>query len=140
MILDRSDPETLRWGAVPLRLVVGLVFALHGGQKLFGGGLAGTAGFLGQLGVPLPTLAAAALIAVELAGGLMVLVGLRTRWVAPLLALDMLGAMLLVHLRNGFFLPDGVEFVLTLFAGAVSLAVLGSGPASLDEILARRSP
>jgi putative oxidoreductase len=119
--------------------VVGLVFVLHGGQKLLAMGLAGTAGFLGQLGVPLPAVAAAALIAVELVGGLLVLLGWRTRWAAALLALDMLGAMALVHVRGGFFLPDGVEFVLTLFAACAALALLGPGPASLDA-LAERPP
>jgi uncharacterized membrane protein YphA (DoxX/SURF4 family) len=53
------------WGVLPLRIVVGLVFVVHGAQKLFGFGLAGTAGFLGNLGIPLPTIAASALIAVD---------------------------------------------------------------------------
>lgn len=56
------------WGALPLRLALGLVFAVHGAQKLFGFGLAGTAGFLGSLGVPLPTIGAAGLIAVARRG------------------------------------------------------------------------
>ena len=78
----RRDADLVRWGPVPLRLVVGLVFILHGAQKLLDPGPAGTAGFLGQLGVPLPAVAAAVLIAVELVGGLLVLIGWRTRWAA----------------------------------------------------------
>jgi putative oxidoreductase len=70
-------------GILPLRLVVGLVFVMHGGQKLFSTGLVGTTGFLGQLGIPLPGVAAVVLIAVELLGGLAILLGLRTRIVAP---------------------------------------------------------
>jgi uncharacterized membrane protein YphA (DoxX/SURF4 family) len=97
------------WGLLLLRAVVGLVFVVHGGQKLFGFGLAGTAGFLGSLGIPLPTIAAAGLIAAELLGGLALLLGAWTRIAALLLAADMLVAMLTVHLRGGFFVPDGVR-------------------------------
>lgn len=121
-----------RWALLPLRLVVGLVFVVHGGQKLFAFGLAGTAGFLGSLGVPLPTLAAAGVIAVEMLAGVALLLGAGTRVAATLLAADMLVAMLTVHLRGGFFAPDGVEFVLTLFAACLTLAGLGAGPWSVD--------
>jgi putative oxidoreductase len=100
-------------GLLSLRTVVGLVFVVHGTHKLFGFGLAGTAGFLGGLGIPLPTVAAAGVIAVELLGGLALLPGAGTRIAATLLAVDMLVAMLTVHPRGGFFVPDGVEFVLT---------------------------
>ena len=125
------------WAILPLRLVVGLVFVAHGAQKLFQFGLGGTTAFLGQLGVPLAGLAALVLIAVELLGGLAILLGLFTRLVAVLLAADMLTALLTVHLRNGFFLPDGIEFVLTLLGGALSLAGLGPGPLALDRRKAR---
>jgi putative oxidoreductase len=117
---------------LPLRLVLGLVFVAHGAQKLFGFGLAGTAGFLGSLGVPLPTVAAAGLITVELLGGVALILGAWTRTVAALLAADMLVAILTVHLRGGFFVPDGVEFVLTLFGACLTLAGLGAGPCSVD--------
>jgi putative oxidoreductase len=121
-----------RWGVLPLRLVLGIVFALHGAQKLFDLGLAGTAGFLGSLGVPLPTIAAAGLIAVEGLGGVALLLGAWTRVVAALLAAEMLVAILTVHLRGGFFVPDGVEFVLTLLGGCLALVGLGAGPFSVD--------
>jgi putative oxidoreductase len=120
------------WGLLVLRAVVGLVFFVHGAQKLFGFGLAGTAGFLGGLGIPLPTVAAGGLIAVELLGGLALLLGAWTRVVAALLAVDMLVAMLTVHLRGGFFVPDGVEFVLTLLGTCLALIGLGAGPWSID--------
>jgi putative oxidoreductase len=125
------------WGVLPLRAVVGLVFVAHGAQKLFGFGLAGTAGFLGGLGIPLPTLAAAVVIAVELVGGFALLLGAGTRIVALLLAGDMLVAMLAVHVHGGFFAPDGVEFVLTLFGACLTLAGLGAGPWSVDEVRRR---
>jgi putative oxidoreductase len=125
------------WGVLPLRLVIGLVFVMHGAQKLFGFGLAGTAGFLGSLGIPLPTVAAAVLIAVELLGGLALILGAGTRYVAAALAVEMLVALLTVHLRAGFFVPDGMEFVLTLLAGCLTLVAVGAGPWSVDR--ARRA-
>jgi putative oxidoreductase len=128
-----------RWGVLPLRIVVGLVFVAHGGQKLFGFGLAGTAGFLGSLGIPLPTVAAAGLIAAELVGGLALLLGAGTRIAAAVLAADMLVAILTVHLRGGFFVPDGVEFVLTLLGACVALLGLGAGPCSIDGARGRQS-
>ncbi len=126
-------------GVLPLRIVVGLVFVVHGAQKLFVFGLADTAGFLGSLGIPLPTVAAAALIAVELLGGLALLLGAGTRIVAAVLAADMLVAILTVHVRGGFFVPDGIEFVLTLLGACLALVGLGAGPCSVDGARGRES-
>ncbi len=123
---------TAGWGVLPLRLVVGLVFVVHGAQKLFVFGLAGTSGFLGSLGVPLPPVVAVGLIAAEIVGGLALIVGAWTRLAAALLAADMLVALLAVHARGGFFVPDGVEFVLTLLGGCLALIGLGAGPWSVD--------
>lgn len=134
----RGGASAQAWGVLPLRLVVGLVFLMHGGQKLFVFGLEGTVAFMSQLGVPAPSLAAMVLIAVEMLGGLALILGLFARWAALLLAVDMLVAILTVHLRGGFFLPDGYEFVLTLLAANVTLALLGPGDASVDRVLETR--
>jgi putative oxidoreductase len=75
---------------------------------------------------------------VEFVGGLALLLGLFTRWAAIPLAIDMLVAMLTVHLKAGFFLPNGYKFVLTLLAANVALALLGSGEASLERIFRQR--
>ncbi len=128
------------WGITVLRVVVGIVFLAHGGQKLFVWGFGGVAGFLGQVGIPAPMLAAVVVTLVELLGGLAILLGLFARWAAIPLAINMAVAILTVHLRAGFFLPNGYEFALTLLAANVALILLGSGEASLDSLLGKRAP
>jgi len=125
------------WGVAVLRVVVGIVFLAHGGQKLFVWGIGNVAGSFGQMGIPLPMLAAIVVTLVEFLGGLALLLGLFARWAAIPLAIEMLVATLVVHLRGGFFAPEGVEFTLTLLAANVALALLGSGEASLDRLLGK---
>ncbi len=136
---DTRGLTTLQsWGITILRVVVGLVFLMHGGQKLFVWGFASVAGFFGQMGIPVPMVAAVIVTMVEFLGGLALLLGVFTRWAAIPLALNMLVATLTVHLPAGFFLPKGYEFTLTLLAASVALALLGSGAASVDRMLEMR--
>jgi putative oxidoreductase len=127
------------WGLVPLRAAVGIVFLMHGGQKLFVYGLAGTGGAMAQMGIPLPQVAAVVVTAVEFLGGLAILLGLFTRWAGLLLAVDMAVAIVAVRLKGGFFAPTGFEYEFTLLGAALTLAVLGSGGVSLDRSF-RRQP
>ena len=128
-------------GLAILRVVVGIVFFVHGFQKLFFVGFGGVAGMMEGLGVPAPGLFAVILTLVELLGGLALILGLFTRLAAIPLAVDMLVATLMVHLPNGFsVLPNGgYEFTLVLLAASVALAVAGPGEASLDRLLASRT-
>jgi putative oxidoreductase len=61
--------------------------------------------------------------------------GLLTRWAAVPLAIDMLVAMIVVHLPGGFFLPNGIEFTLALLAGCVSIGLVGPGAFALDNVI-----
>ena len=127
------------WGLTVLRIVVGMVFLVHGLQKLLVMGFGGVAGFFGSLGVPAPGLFAVLVTLVEVLGGLALILGLLTRLAAILLALDMLVAILTVHLPNGFFVNNGgYEFPLVLLASCVALAVAGAGEGALDGLLASR--
>jgi putative oxidoreductase len=120
------------WGAFVLRVVVGVVFAAHGAQKLFSFGLDGVASFMGEAGFPLPYVSAVAATAAELLGGVALVAGFYTRLAAIPLAFTMLVAMVKVHLGGGFFLPEGFEYTFTLFGASVALVLLGSGPVSID--------
>ena len=123
------------WGLVPLRLAVGLVFLMHGGQKLFVFGVAGTADIMSKLGIPLATLAALIVIAAELLGGAAILVGFFARWAGAILAIEMLVAIPVARLAGGFFAPYGFEFEFTLLGACLTFAALGSGGVSLDRAL-----
>jgi putative oxidoreductase len=127
-------------GLLMLRLVVGLTLAAHGAQKLFGWfggyGLNGTGGFLEQLGfVPGRRHALFAGLA-ELGGGLLLALGLATPLAATLIISVMFVAIATVHIKHGFFNQNqGYEYALTLAVVALSLAIIGAGPISVDGAL-----
>ena len=126
------------WGTTLLRIAVGFVFIAHGAQKLFVMTPAGLSGFFGQLGLPVPLASAWLVIAVELVGGVAMVAGLGTRIVAALFAATMAVAIATVHGPQGFFLPNGYEYVLVLFAASISLIVQGGGAFAIDNILWER--
>src|SRR5262250_1276633 len=117
-------------GLTVLRIVVGIVFLMHGYQKLFKMGFHGVEGFFGHLGIPLPLVAAVVVTLLEFGGGILLIAGVLVRPVGALLACDMLVAIIKVHWGHGFF-GGGVEFPLTLLAAAICLALAGGGALSL---------
>ena len=123
-----------------LRLVVGLGFAAHGAQKLFGAfggaGIDGTARGFEQLGLRPGRLHAVGAGTAEFAGGLLIALGLVTPFAAAMLIAVMTSAVLTVHARNGFFnTNNGFEYNLALVAVAFALAGIGAGRWSLDHVL-----
>jgi len=123
-----------------LRLVVGVIFFAHGWQKIFDYTIPGTQAAFTQMGVPAAQLVAPAIGFLELLGGAAIIVGVLVRPVAILLALDMLGALFLVHAPAGIFADKGgYELVLVLSAGAAALAIVGAGRFSIDALVFGRS-
>ena len=135
----RSTHTQADIGLAILRTIVGLVFAVHGAQKLFVFGFAGVTGAFTQMGIPMAAVAGPAVALLEFFGGIALIIGLLTRFAGLGLAINMLGAILFVHAKAGFFAPNGVEFVLTLLAGAAALAIAGGGRYSIDALIASRA-
>jgi putative oxidoreductase len=129
-----------------LRLVLGVVFFAHGAQKLlgwFGGfGFSGTVGFFTHMGMPAPV--AVLVILTEFFGGLGLILGFLTRIPALGIAVEMVGAIFMVHLPNGFFMNwannqkgEGFEYHLLAIAVATTLLLRGAGAFSVDRALSK---
>src|SRR6476661_1811932 len=138
LLFGSPSTRQLSLGLLVLRIAAGAVFINHGGQKLFVYGFAGVTGAFTQMGVPMPGIMGPFIALLEFFGGLALIVGLLSRLAALGLAFDMIGAILLVHLKGGFFLPAGYEFALTLLAASLAIAVGGPGALSVDAAIARR--
>lgn len=116
-----------QWGLTILRIFVGVVFVVHGYQKLFQLGIHGVAGMFGHFGIPLPLVSAVIVSLVEFVGGILLITGLATRIAAALNGIDMMVAILAVHLKNGFSAPMGFEHPFTLLGACVCLLLAGGG-------------
>ena len=121
-----------------IRAVTGVIFIAHGWQKLFVYGFGGVSGAFAHMGVPAPEVLGPFVALVEFFGGIALVIGLLTRLAALGLAFNMLVAMLLVHIKSGFFAPSGIEFPLSLFAAALVLVFTGAGNLSSDRAVGAR--
>jgi Predicted membrane protein len=125
-------------GIAILRIVTGIIILMHGWQKFFGMGIGGVTGFFTHVGVPMPGVMAPLVATIEIVGGIALIVGLLTRLAALGVAADLLGAIIFVHFKNGFFNPAGYEFPLLIVAAAAALTLAGPGAYALDNALAAR--
>ena len=124
-------------GLLIVRVVIGLLFAVHGTQKLFGWfgghGLKGTAGFMGQLRYRNPRAAAFAACVFETGAGLFLAVGFLTPLAAAAIIGVMINAIVSAKLRQG--LIGGYELDVLYAVGAAGLAFTGAGTYSIDHAL-----
>lgn len=123
-------------GLLLARLVIGAIFIVHGAQKVFQLGLPAVQQNFAGMHVPFPEITAPLVAFVELIGGILLVLGLLTPIAGVALAIDMLGAAIIVHLANGMFAENGGwETVAGLGAGALALAASGPGRFALDHLL-----
>jgi len=137
--LLRTDDN---WAPLALRVPVGIIFAVHGAQKLFGWfggyGLEGTGQYMASIGLAPGVLMALLAGAAEFFGGLALIAGLLVRPASAALALTMLVAIFSVHIDKGLFVTNnGYEYALSLLAITVALSLTGAGRASFDRLLTR---
>ena len=142
-LIQKLAQSNAGFGALALRVPVGIIFMAHGAQKLFGWfsgyGLEGTGQWMASIGLGPGVLMALLAGSAEFFGGLFILLGLLTRPAAASLAVTMLVAIFAVHFENGLFMSNnGYEFGLALLAASVSLAFSGAGKAAIDETIAKK--
>jgi putative oxidoreductase len=124
------------WGHLALRASLGLVFFMHGWQKVFMMGIPGVTGFLTSLGFPMPGVFAYILAYGELVFGAMMIIGLLTHWVAKYHVIVALVALVTVHLSKGFFVSaGGYEFILLILAASLAILFSGPGKYSVDKMM-----
>jgi len=132
-----------------LRVVLGVVFFAHGAQKMlgwFGGyGFSATMGYFTNSGIPAPLAFLA--IAAEFFGGIGLMIGFLSRIAALGIVVNMVVALLIVHLPFGLFMNwtgtqkgEGFEFHLLAIALGSAILAMGGGAASLDRALSKRYP
>ena len=131
-----SKLDAFRWLApVLLRVVVGLIFTVHGYHKLLGG-MEGFTQYVVTLGFPAFMAWVAA--GTEFFGGVALILGLFTRWAALGVGCVMAVAIVKVHWAAGLVGDHGYEYPLTLLCVALSLILMGGGTLSLDRYAIER--
>lgn len=134
-----ESTTTVSWAAFLLRLGAATVFLAHSLPKLFPGKAGGKVGRqkitedIAGLGFPRPELWALAVVLLQAVGGLLLLAGLFTAWLAAALAMVMVVATYAKHREMGFVM--GSDFPWALLCMLLALAALGDGRFSLGTVL-----
>jgi putative oxidoreductase len=121
-----------------LRFGLGGIMIVHGAQKLFIFGFAGVTGAFTQMGIPAPGITGPFIAFLEFLAPIALFLGLFTRLAAFGLMCEMLGAIVFVHMKAGFFAPNGIELPLSLLIGFLALTLAGAGNSSIDARMAER--
>ena len=128
------------FGATILRVIVGIMYVMHAYLSLVVFTPTVAADSMRAAGLPAPVLMAWIVIVVHSLGGIMLVVGLWTRVAAAANAAIILGALVKLHLPQGFFLKlmkdgtvGGFEFVLLLLAASVALILTGGGALTITR-------
>ncbi len=127
--------STAPYAALLLRVSLGILFLAHVGLKIFVFTVPGFVGYFASLG--LPAILAYAVIALELLGGMALILGIYAPWVAIPLALEMLGTIVLVHGANGWLFTNkggGWEYPAFWTVGLIALFLLGDGAMALKPV------
>jgi putative oxidoreductase len=120
------------YGATLLRLILGVVYIMHAYLALVVFGPSGMIAYQVKSGIPFPEIATWYLIVAHGLGGIFLVLGIFARWAALANVPVMLGAILFVHLKNGFFAhQNGYEYVLVLLVASLAVAMIGGGALSL---------
>ena len=122
-----------------VRIVVGIMFLMHVSGKFKIGADAVAANVLSKNGIEPAILWAYVIIFLESVGGVCLIIGLFTRFFAAALAVEMLVALLFVHLPKGYAASDGgYEYVLLIGAACFAIAIRGGGLYSLDRVIGKQ--
>ena len=122
------------YGATLLRLILGVVYIMHAYLAVVVFGPAGMIAYQAKHGVPFPEIGTWYLIVAHGLGGIFLVLGLFTRWAALANVPVLVGALLFVHLKNGFWAhsnPSGYEYVLVLAVVSLAVAMIGGGALTL---------
>lgn len=128
-----------QWGALVLRLVLGVTFLVHGLAK-FQGGIGQVAGWFESMGIP--GFLATVVAAIELVGGIALILGFGTRIASLFLSIILVVATFKVKWAAGFMgngQMAGYELDLSLLAIAIYLALNGSSFLAVDSLFGKKA-